>query len=90
MRMKTFGLAAAAAIIAATPAFAQKSKDTVRYAVSNPFTVLSNYHLPLDESAVIYKKMYEPLIGFDEYKQKWVPRLAAAWKTVTQIGRAHV
>jgi peptide/nickel transport system substrate-binding protein len=55
----------------------------VRYAVSNPFSVLSNYHLPLDESAVLYKKIYEPLIGFDEYKQKWVPRLASAWRTVS-------
>ncbi len=83
MRMKTFGLIAAAAVLAAAPASAQKSKDTVRYAVSNPFTVLSNYHLPLDESAVLYKKIYEPLIGFDEYKQKWVPRLAKAWRTVS-------
>jgi peptide/nickel transport system substrate-binding protein len=39
--------------------------------------------LPLDEAAVLYKKIYEPLIGFDEYKQKWVPRLAAAWRTVS-------
>jgi peptide/nickel transport system substrate-binding protein len=83
MRLKTFGFIAAAAAIAATPAFAQKSKETVRIAVNNPFSVLSNYHLPLDEAAVVYKKIYEPLIGFDEYKQKWVPRLSSSWKTVS-------
>ena len=83
MRLTTLGLIAAAGALLANTAFAQKSKDTVRYAVSNPFAVLSNFHLPLDEAAVVYKKVYEPLIGFDEYNQKWVPRLASAWRTVS-------
>ena len=79
MRLRTLGLTAAALLIAA-PAVAQKSKDTLRYAVTNPFAQLSSYHLPVDEAAVLYREMYESLIGYDEYNKKIVPMLAKTWK----------
>ena len=79
MRLKIVGLIAAAAALSAAPAMAQKSKDTLRFAVNNPFAVLSSYHLPTDEAALLYREMYDQLIAFSEYEQKIMPQLAKSW-----------
>jgi peptide/nickel transport system substrate-binding protein len=79
MHLRTVAALMLAPMLAAGPALAQKSKDTLRFAVNNPFPLLSSYHLPTDEAAVLYRDMYEPLIAFDEYNQKIVPQLAKSW-----------
>jgi len=79
MRFRILGATVAAFAMAASPALAQKSKDTLRFAVNNPYALLSSYHLPTDEAALLYRDMYEPLIAFDEYNQKIVPQLAKSW-----------
>ena len=79
MRLKNVGILAAAAALLAGPAVAQKSKDTLRFAVNNPFAVLSSYHLPTDEAALLYREMYDQLITFSEYEQKIMPQLAKSW-----------
>ena len=67
---------------AATPAFAQKSQDTLRLAVNNPFAVLSSYELPIDEASNFSREVYDYLIMYDEYNKKFVPALAKSWKRI--------
>ena len=45
--IKVLMLAAVAAVFA-TPTLAQKSKDTIRLAINDPFTILSSYCVPVD------------------------------------------
>ena len=53
----SLGLALAASMGA--PAFAQKSQDTLRLAVNNPFAVLSSYELPIDEASNFSREVYD-------------------------------
>ena len=82
MRLKFLTVVAAAAAAAATPALAQKSQDTLRIAINNPFAVLSTYDLPVDESGIFNRDVYDYLIYYDEHEQKIVPGLA---KSITRI-----
>ncbi len=74
-----FGLAAA---FLAVPAVAQKSQDTLRIAINNPFAVLSPYDLPVDEAGIFSREVYDYLIMYDERQQKFVPNLAKSWKRI--------
>jgi peptide/nickel transport system substrate-binding protein len=83
--MQVFKLAlaaSAATLIAAAPAMAQKSKDTVRLAINDPFVVLSSYHVPVDEAGNFYRRVYQTLVAFDEHNDKVVPQLATSWKRI--------
>ena len=83
MRLTKVGALTAAAtalgLVTVSPAFAQKSKDTLRFAVSSPFASLSPFHTPTDESGMMFKEIYEQLLAYDEYNKKFVPQLAKAW-----------
>ena len=79
MHFKHVASVAAALALCAPSAMAQKSKDTLRFAVNNPFAVLSSYHLPTDEAALLYREMYDQLITFNEYEQKIQGQLAKSW-----------
>ena len=79
MRMTKAALFAGCAMLMTAPALAQKSKDTLRFAVNNPFAVLSSYHLPTGEAALLYREIYDQLIAFSEYEQKIMPQLAKSW-----------
>ena len=72
----------AAALLAAAPAFAQKSADTLRVAINNPFAVLSPYDLPVDEAGIFSREVYDYLIMYDEHQQKFVPALAKSWTRI--------
>jgi peptide/nickel transport system substrate-binding protein len=82
--MRALNLALSAAVVAlfATPAMAQKSKDTLRLAINDPFTILSGYCVPVDEAGNFYRRVYGTLVSFDERNQKAVPHLAKSWKRV--------
>jgi len=75
-------LAAGVAAIVATPAMAQKSQDTLRYAINNSFSSLSQYFEATDESSIFTRRVYESLVAYDERNQKFVPILAKSWKRV--------
>ena len=75
-------LVATAAALIAAPAIAQKSKDTVRIAINDPFTILSGYCVPVDEAGNFYRRVYGTLVSFDERNQKPVPHLAKSWTRV--------
>jgi peptide/nickel transport system substrate-binding protein len=81
----TFGkaiLLGSVGLLIVTPALAQKSKDTLRIASNDPFPSLSQYHHPVAEAGVFYRKVYEQMISVDERKQKIVPMLAKSWKRI--------
>jgi peptide/nickel transport system substrate-binding protein len=75
-------LMATAAALYMAPASAQKAQDTLRIAINNPFAVLSNYDLPVDESTNFTRDVYDHLIYFDERAQKFVPGLAKSWTRI--------
>jgi peptide/nickel transport system substrate-binding protein len=82
--MHSFKLALAAGVAAlmAGPAMAQKSKDTLRLAINDPFPVLSGYCQPVDEAGNFYRRVYGTLISFDERNHQVIPHLAKSWKRV--------
>lgn len=55
---------AAAALLATAPAMAQKSKDTLRVAINDMFSVSDPYHFPLDENAQFYRTIYTSLAQY--------------------------
>lgn len=73
---------AAALVLAAGPAFAGKADDTLRIATTDWWSTLDPFQFPLDEAAVFYKTVYEPLVSYNERTHKFVPRLAKSWKQV--------
>ncbi len=80
----SFVLGATAALLA-TPTLAQKSQDTLRIAINNPFAVLSPYDLPVDEAAIFSREVYDYLIMYDEHNKKYVPNLAKSWKRIDNM-----
>lgn len=76
--------AAAAAIISsvAVPAWAQKSNDTLRIAVNDPFSVLDLYHFPQDEVGNFNRATSGTLIKLDEFKGEFIGELARAWRRI--------
>ncbi len=83
MRVAKFALGALVVALSASNAYAQKSKDTLRLALNDPFVTLSNYHYNVDEASNFNRTLYQSLLAFDEYKKQWVSVLAKSW---TRIG----
>ena len=85
-RIAGFGLwlALAAAGGPCGEALANKADDTLRIAVSDWWSTLDPYQFPLDEAAVFFRVVYEPLIRYDERAHKYVPQLAKSWKRVDE------
>jgi peptide/nickel transport system substrate-binding protein len=66
----------------ATPATAQKSKDTINIATQQFFSALDYYHDPSIETLLFARNVYGWLMAYDEYKGKFVPELAKSWKRI--------
>ena len=83
---KKFLMTAAAALSAmsmlASPALAQKDKDTIRLAVNDPFNVLDSYAIGHEEANGFNRAVYQHLINYDEYNKKWVSVLAKSFRRV--------
>jgi peptide/nickel transport system substrate-binding protein len=75
-------LTLATILATASPAVAQKSKDTLRLAINDPFSIVSSYCVPLDEVGYFTRGIYDTLISYDEYAQKFVPTLAKSWTRI--------
>ena len=58
------------------PAFAQKAKDMLRFAVTEPFKGLSGYYYSASEAAPFYRQVFDYLIGYNEHEGKFQPGLA--------------
>ena len=75
--------AVAATMCAGAPAWAQKSQDTLRIAVQDPFSSLDAYQVPHAEGGTFTREMYSFLVKFDEHHGKFVPELAKSWKRIS-------
>ncbi len=73
-----------AMVLAAGPAAAGEADDTLRIAVSDWWSTLDPYQFPLDEAAVFFRVVYEPLVSYDERTHRYVPRLAKSWKRIDE------
>jgi peptide/nickel transport system substrate-binding protein len=73
---------AAAALFAAAPVHAQKSKNELRIVINDMFGAIDPYNFPHDEGGSFYRTIYDNLINFDEWNGKFVPNLAKSWKRI--------
>ena len=80
MSISRVALLSAAPAVPADPARVQKSQDSLRIAIDNPFAVLSNGDLPADESSIFTRDVYDHLMYFDERAQKFAPGIDEAIK----------
>jgi len=71
--------AAFAVLFVANPAFAQKSKDTLRFPLSDAEPGLDPYLLPGPFNNVWEPSVWDNLLGFDSKKVDYSPLLAKSW-----------
>jgi len=80
---RAFGAALAIMSLSlAAPALAQKSKDTLRIAFTDPIEPADAYFFSKPEQGVITRSIYDGLIHFDDINGKFRPLLAKSWKWV--------
>lgn len=70
---------AAATVLGSTPIMAQRSQDTLRYAINDMFPTVDPYVFSQDEAGVVTRVVYQPLIAYQEGSKKYVPQLAKSW-----------
>src|SRR5689334_2102436 len=81
MSKRTSGILGLAvlALAAATPASAQKSKDTLRYPIQDVHTVMDTYIDPGRVNQMWAASVYDYLFGFDPVQNRYMPMLAKSW-----------
>ena len=72
----------AAMAVAAAPAAAQKSKDTLRIGFYDPIPGVDLVYDPKGETALTARAVFDTLIAYNERTGKFEPLLAKSWKTV--------
>ena len=72
----------AALAVAAAPAAAQKSKDTLRIGFYDPIPGVDLVYDPKGETALTARAVFDTLIAYNERTGKFEPLLAKSWKTV--------
>jgi peptide/nickel transport system substrate-binding protein len=81
-RSLTFAAAATVLFSAIPDAAAQKSKDTLRVAATEPFKFVDGYYFPTPEGRFVTDEVYDSLIGYDVRKRAFTPALAKSWKRI--------
>ena len=61
---------------------AQKSKNEMRLAINDMFSALDPYLLPQDEAAVFHRRIFDPLLVYQEHERKFAGVLAKSWIVV--------
>ena len=74
--------AGAVATLAAAPADAQKSKNTLRHLQDLPVATVDNYFDPRPEVQFLSEAAYDNLIMYDFNKNEFAPLLAKSWKVI--------
>jgi peptide/nickel transport system substrate-binding protein len=75
-------LGVASILFGAEPGFAQKSKDTLRTARVDQYSVLDRYIDSGNHTVFTTHALYDDLITYDFTTQKYLPLLAKSWKRV--------
>lgn len=76
---KAAALTLAVLLCAATPALAQKSKDTLRVPLNDPAAGIDTYLQPSSFSNIYGPSVYDQLLGFDPRKGVFVGQLAKSY-----------
>jgi len=86
MLLKTMTAVAALLFAGAAlaPAMAQKSSDTLKITVLDPFPMLDPYWLPANETNLWNREIYGRLIVYNEYTGEFVGELAKAWRHIDE------
>ena len=71
-----------ACAVADNPAWAQKSKNTLRHLQDLPVATVDNYYDPRPEVQFLSESAYDNLIVFDFKKNDFAPSLAKSWKQI--------
>ena len=77
-----FAMAGLAVTLAAAPADAQKSKDTLRHAQLRGIASLDQWIDPRPEVQFNAEAAYDSLLGFDDANKRYVGVLAKTWKRI--------
>lgn len=70
----------AALLATASPAFAQKSADTIRIAINDMFPLVDPYNFPQDEQTSFNISVYQGLVSYDEHNGKYITTLAKSYR----------
>ena len=73
---------AAAAMLSAGPAMAQKAKDTLRVGFYQPISIVDLIENPQPEVTLMASAVFESLIRFDADSRTFKPELAKSWTRV--------
>ncbi len=79
--IKTLALTLAC-LASATSAVAQKAKDTLRVAVTQPVQLVDNYYGGGGEANSMIRMVFDPLVNYDILKKEYTPAVAESWKQV--------
>ena len=73
---------AAAVLVAAAPALAQKAKNTLRVGFYDPIPGVDLVYDPKGETAFTARAVFDTLISYNERTKTFEPLLAKSWKSV--------
>ena len=80
--IRTLMTTAAAVLMLSQTAMAQKSSDTLKLTVLDPFPMADPYYVPANEANQWNRSIHGRLIVYDEYKGEFVGELAKSWKHI--------
>ena len=81
-RMLKLALTALTTGLIATPAMAQKSKDTLRIGFYDPISIVDATYDPKPETGFLSRAVYDNLLAYDRKNNKYRPSLAKSWKRI--------
>lgn len=76
---------ACAAALVATPALAQKSKDTLRVGVYQPISIIDAIFDPNPQTNQMDRMVFDSLVNYDTDARKYLPGLAVSWKQIDPL-----
>ncbi len=84
-RIGKFMGAAALGLAMASPAMAQKAKDTLRIGVYQPIAIIDPLFDPQPQTDLMNRVVFDTLVGFDVEKKEIVPALAESWTQIDPL-----
>jgi peptide/nickel transport system substrate-binding protein len=68
--------------LVASPAFAQKSKNTLRIGFYDPISIVDATYDPKPETGFLSRAVYDNLLAYDRKTGEFKPSLAKSWKRI--------
>ena len=84
-KLATLMGATALCLALATPALAQKAKDTLRIGVYQPISIIDPLFDPQPQTDLMNRVVFDTLVNFDVEKKEIVPGLAESWTQIDPL-----